>query len=213
MAIIKKNMPPTYDHSREYDENFSEFFDWAGGLRNPAKSIKALAEQHNFTTREHSLGFTVVYLSERHPELASRQSGIARAHIYPNDRLIHDDIHSHGFAFSGGVVTGDFTQTLHFPDFTTRTDEGEGYIGYETQVDLAGNTRVIQATDAVISVPRSESSELGRGDLYALGGKHQFHSVGGQGVVTLFCKTPSAYGSEGDSLILRKPEKHAPRDY
>lgn len=210
MVNFRKNLPPKYDDTQEHSDNFSEFFDWATSLKNPTRSIKELVEQRGYEAREHSLGFTVVYLSARHqgPQ-GGWHSGVARAHLYPNDRLVRDDIHSHGFDFVSGVVAGDLAHTRHYPVFGAPLPDGEGFVGYETSVSIDGTNSVVQATDATISIPRHETDELKPGDIYKLGGRDKFHSVGGQGAVTVFCKSPA----DDISLILRKPEDAAPRDY
>lgn len=215
MTFFNRNHPPKYDSHRTYAENLDEFSGWAQGLRNPSRSIKSLAEAAGYSSREHSLGFTVVYLSAPVNPYESCTSGVARAHIYPTDREIADDIHSHGFSFESTVIAGDLVHNLHYPDFSRRLPDGEGYVGYETRVDTLGHTTIQQATDATVYIPRDKSirQELKPGDRYRLGGKNAFHSVAGMGTVTVFCKTPSTDGSNGDSLVLRRPGSSSPQPY
>jgi hypothetical protein len=123
---------------------------------------------------------------------------------------LKDDIHSHGFDFFSGVIAGELTNTRYFPDWKDRVTLGEGLIGYEGRVDIRGNNETVRATDAIIAMPRSEAEELERGQTYTMPPKNHFHAVdveSGVGTATIFCKTPTFWGSDGISLTLRRPDE------
>lgn len=208
---FKRSIPPAYNNSQGYEENFARFFDWATSLRRPMSQIPSIAEDLGFGVRRHPIGFVAVYLSERDGGVCTPSvTGIARVNIYPPGDAMKEDIHCHGFDFRSGVAAGILLNTVHHPDFSGAVPDGEGYIGYETRVDALGNNMVTQATDAVIAVPRSELHELSPGDEYSMRAGVDFHSVaaGDQGALTVFCKTPS----DGISLVLKPAADVPPPD-
>lgn len=217
MFNIRTNKPPEYKYFSEsvektsLEENFERFLEWGLGLRNPVRQIPQIGERLGFGTKVHPIGFVVVYLSEKgRGELTASISGIVRANIYPLGVELRDDIHSHGFDFYSGVIQGELTNTLYFPDWSQRTLEGEGMVGYEGKVDVKGNNKTVLATRACIPTPRSEVNELAKGDTYTMKPKDFFHAVGvgeGIGTATIFCKTPNYGGSDGISLTLRWPDE------
>ncbi len=211
MAFIRRNTPPKYKSHESYKANFPRFLEWALELRNPFKQIPEIGEELNFGIIKHPLGFTAIYLSSRASEMyAVGSSGIARVNIYPRGADVKDDIHSHGYDFESGVAAGALLHTRHFPDFSheARLPDGEGYIGYETRVDpITRINRLERVTTACISEPSSQIEILNPGDTYSLRPRIDFHSVASEecGAITIFCKTPTYTGQDGDSLVLVKP--------
>lgn len=204
---LLRGLAPKYDYSRGHAENFETFFDWALELENPEKQLAATAVEYRFGGKIHRLGFTVLYLSAADEGMNGPDtSGIVRVDMYPPGAVIRDDIHSHGFDFVSGLVKGEFSNVRHYPDFRKTAPEGEGYIGFETSVDAYGNNNVVQATDATIYVPPTpEVQVLKPGDTYTMRPRVDFHSIVGSGAITIFCKTPTYEGHDGQALFLRKP--------
>lgn len=202
---LLRGSAPTYDYSQNHTDNFESFFDWALELREPEKQLTATAVEYGFGGKIHRLGFTVLYLSS--PDEGANGpdvSGIVRVDMYPPGAIIRDDIHSHGFDFVSGLVKGEFSNMRHYPDFSKTAPDGEGYIGFETSVDAHGENNVVQATDATIYVPPPEVHELKPGDTYTMRPRTDFHSIVGSGAITIFCKTPTYQGHDGQALFLRR---------
>ncbi len=209
---FNRHVPPAYDHERSLNENFEKFFEWGSSFHNPTHRIPRIAESLGYGLRQHPIGFTVVYLSERDKGVCSPGvTGVARVNIYPPGDAIKEDVHCHPFNFLSGIGAGVLLNTMHYPDFSTALPEGEGYIGYETRVDALGKNHTTQAIDAVVAIPHSEVHELSPGEVYEMRAGVDFHSVaaGPDGALTIFCKTPSGQGNNGLSLVL-KPPKEAP---
>ncbi len=213
MTWLHTNSPPVYNEGKPYQDNFGEFFHWALTLKHPMRQIPIIGEELGFGVRHHPLGFMAIYLSRRTSGLHTLGlTGIARANFYPPGVKFAEDIHSHGFDFVSGVAAGVLLHTRHYPDWDTRLAEGEGYIGYETSADAFGQNHTIRATGAVVSIARSEASVLQSGTMYSLKPRVDFHSVEADdsGAVTVFCKTPTYTGQDGQSLMLRKPSEQPP---
>jgi hypothetical protein len=213
MVWLRKNTPPAYDHRKTYRDNFDEFFHWALDLRNPLRQIPEIGNRLKFGVRRHPIGFIAVYLSPRDEGLRTiGNTGLARANIYPPGSKMKDDIHCHGFEFASGNAKGTLLNTLHYPDWSNKLPDGEGYVGYETSVDLFGQNHTVRATDAVVSIPRSETHVLQVGDTYSLRPRIDFHSVaaGEEGAVTIFCKTPTLSEQDGLTLVLKGPDDAEP---
>lgn len=217
MASLIYNLPPEYDNDRTYLDNFDRFFDWACSLQRPFDQIPDVGDRLGFGIRRHPIGFIAVYLSEpsRGIETVGCQ-GVARVNVYPPGAVMKEDIHSHGFNFKSGVVSGVLMNVRHYPDWSASLPDGEGYVGYETTIDDFGNNHSVQATDATIAINRSEAHELEAGDTYSLRPRVDFHSVhaGDDGAVTFFSKTPTRKGADGKTLVLRRAdEEPVPETY
>jgi len=213
MAELMRHVPPEYDHRVTYLENFDRFFDWANGLIYPATDIVSIGERLGLTAKHHPLGFTALYLSERHGgSPSSSRTGLARVNIYPAGEVFRDDPHCHGFDFKSGVAAGGLINTMYNPDFSHALPDGEGYIGYETRVNCLGVNSVTQVTDAVVDIGKAHSVELSQGQTYEMRAQKDFHSVAAmeEGAVTIFCKTPASTGVARDSLLLRLPDQPTP---
>lgn len=211
MFSVKRNLPPEYASDRDIRDNFERFFDWGLGLKNPRDQIPKIGDELGFGVRRHPIGFLVVYLSRPSQGILSDVWGSVRADIFPVGVEYEDDIHCHGFDFFSGVVAGGLRNTRHYPNWQLQAPDGEGYIGYESSVDLLGVNETIQATDAIVVIERSEAEVLESGDTYTMVPRTDFHSVStDEGAVTIFCKTPTYDGHNGLALVLRKPDSEAP---
>lgn len=208
----RKNPLPECGEYLSLEENFERFFEWSLGIKHPLKNIPEIGDKLGFGTRVHSLGFIAVYLTEPGKGQASPWIyETIRANIYPAGVPVREDIHSHGFEFVSGIACGDFTNTRHYPDFHALAAEGEGYVGYQTDVDFDGNNHIEPLADeARIVIGSSVTHELGRGEHYSMEPKNDFHNVSAEGgVVTIFAKTQS----DDISLLLRRPEEGPPEAY
>jgi hypothetical protein len=125
--------------------------------------------------------------------------------MYPKGVELADDIHSHGFDFFSGVVQGELTNRQYYPDWSQQVPDGEGLAGYEGRVNIIGDNETERVMDAVIPVPPSTASEVGRGERYSMPPKNYFHAAeveSGVPTVTIFCKTPTYDNNDGLSLTL-----------
>jgi len=209
MINLQKDVPPSYDQESSLETNFDRFFDWGMSLRQPMRQIPEIGERLGIGVKVHPIGFMVIYLSQHNEGLATVAiRGEARADLFPPDVVINEDIHSHGFNFYSGVVSGEIANTRHYPDFNQRSPDSEGYIGYESSVDVFGNNHTVRATDATIVIPTFRTEVLGKGGMYTMAPRIDFHSVSSEaGAITVFCKTPTFEGSDGQALVLRRPDR------
>ena len=214
MFSLRTNLPPSYDTRLNVPQNFERFFSWGLELRKPFKTIPEMGERLGFGIRVHPLGFMAVYLSPPSRGLHTMSIwGTARADIFFPGNGLQDDIHSHGFDFVSGIVSGTLLNTRHYPDFSQCAPNGTGFVGYETRTDSEGNNHTTRATDATVVVPEHTTERLTSGDTYTMQPRTDFHSVDSpEGAITIFCKTPTYSGHDGLALLLRRPESPAPSE-
>lgn len=211
-GTLLRNLPPNYDRDLSVEANWRRFFEWGLELRQPHITIP---EVPGAEVIRHPIGFTAVYLTERsHGQSTSWVRGVIRANVIEPGVTLRDDIHSHGYDFTSGVVSGEVTNNRYTMDFSKQVPGGEGYIGYETKPDFYGVNHVVQATDAVIAIPSPEVAELEIGDSYSMLATDDFHSLQTSGAVTIFGKyaagSATLNSNKNLSLILRPADQPPP---
>ena len=212
-AFIRHEVPP-YDNGDSLEANFKVFFEWASDLRRPEEVLIAVSERAGFKQRRHPLGFVAVELSPAKDteDLLDHRTGLARANIYPKGLIIEPDIHCHGFDFFAGVVHGQLENTDHQLDFSRETAGEDTYRSFVSVVNEFGENEVSLLQErSTITVTSSTTHTLGQGDTYSMRAQVDFHSVAGDGLVTILCKTPADHLKQSsESIFLRKHSSAAP---